>query len=201
MIAKASLEEQYIYVKTLIEEGDFLNLMGRILLWFVRFDCPEMLLEPAAEQTLKFGAVITRFTMSIQSVHKRVDDRIPYIIGSIMDGMKVARFLGEAIITCPPDNRELYNYLATVAVIWDRIRGLIPNMSSLCCVNPVCGKANAQWICTGCRNAFYCGRRCQKRHWRYRGVGHPHWLECETQSMQGIEPLLEYGKVLGPPHE
>eukprot|EP00618_Florenciella_parvula_P006198 CAMPEP_0119473138 /NCGR_PEP_ID=MMETSP1344-20130328/4910_1 /TAXON_ID=236787 /ORGANISM="Florenciella parvula, Strain CCMP2471" /LENGTH=112 /DNA_ID=CAMNT_0007506193 /DNA_START=790 /DNA_END=1124 /DNA_ORIENTATION=+ len=36
---------------------------------------------------------------------------------------------------------------------------------SHCCYH--CGTADAKLRCVGCRRAWYCGKACQKKHWKH----------------------------------
>ncbi|KAG8759022.1 hypothetical protein FRC12_009865 [Ceratobasidium sp. 428] len=182
MIAKQSQDGQYRCVEMLLKEGDLINLTGRIILWFTRFDVSlDEILEIATQQA-KLNAALVELASSIKLIHERTHRPVPYTFEAIMDWLKVAYYLEDAVKLCSPNSHARYHYMLTATAAWSDVRSMIPVMlTEWRCRNPVCNQENPQFMCARCRFAPYCSRECQARDWEYRSTRPPHWLQCGTQ--------------------
>ncbi|KAG8750684.1 hypothetical protein FRC12_012764 [Ceratobasidium sp. 428] len=180
IIAKESQDGQYRCIRLLLEEGDFINLMGRIILWFTRFDVSGGVLEVAADQAMEFNVALMELASSVKPTHKKTYRPVPYILEATMDWLKLAYHFEDAVKICSPNNQARYYYMHTAQASWWTVRDMIPVMFAARCHNPTCNKENPQFICARCRTAPYCSRECQEHDWDDLSTRRPHWLECGT---------------------
>ncbi|KAG8755251.1 hypothetical protein FRC12_010950 [Ceratobasidium sp. 428] len=163
VLHKLAQERQRTCASMLLETGDFINLMGCILLRFTRFDLEDNTLMLATKQIVTFGNELDEFALTVSIVHNATFRRAPFVSTAIMDWTKVALYIEDALNNCTPGRYGLSHHLHAADKAWRNFQKIIPNTPTQSCSNPSCDIANPHLACMGCKHMYYCSHECQER--------------------------------------
>ncbi|KAG9081675.1 hypothetical protein FS749_007471 [Ceratobasidium sp. UAMH 11750] len=167
IINKAVPEDRTACINMLFTGGDFVNLMGRTLLWFPRF--AEMYasneeifggLKGQLEMFNEALVVLARATGPLVS-HSAIGNSYTFNIWA--DRTKVLMFLQYSYQTYLTTNDQtLCAYLKAAKNTWEEFGRMVPYVSDQYCANPDCRGPGPAMSCTRCCKVRYCNQKCQK---------------------------------------
>ncbi|KAG8743158.1 hypothetical protein FRC12_015118 [Ceratobasidium sp. 428] len=190
MVTKNLLENVPPCIDMLFTEGDFVNLMGRSLLWFSRFvdiysskkdigglmSQLDMLQETLIELTRATGPLVSNLLIvTPRPFDIWADWNKTWVFFQYSRQMHLSR-----------NNRTLSTYLDTMTKAWKEFGKMMPNVLDLYCANPDCGRIDPTVQCAQCHTVRYCNKRCQYHHWYYPAFERSHSLACAKPKQETL---------------
>ncbi|KAG8707405.1 hypothetical protein FRC09_001839, partial [Ceratobasidium sp. 395] len=165
MLTRSHLENIPPCINMLFTECDFVNLMGRLFLWFPRFADVFSSNEDIDGLVSQFETLhetlieLVRARGSLALTFFLVTPR-PFDIWA--DWNKTWVFLQYSQhINRSENNQALHAYLGTTTKAWEEFGQMMPKVLDLYCANPDCGRRDPAMQCAECRTTRYCNKRCQ----------------------------------------
>ncbi|KAG8707406.1 hypothetical protein FRC09_001840 [Ceratobasidium sp. 395] len=182
MVTRNLLENIPPCIGMLFTEGDFVNLMGRSLLWFPRF-------ADIYSSNKEIGGIMSQFEMLHETLIELARATGPLVSNLLIvtprpfdiwaDWNKTRVFFQYSQqMHLSRSNRTLHTYFNMMTKAWEEFGQMMPKVLDLYCANPDCGRIDPALQCAQCRTVRYCNKRCQYHHWYYPAFERSHSLGC-----------------------
>ncbi|KAG8725515.1 hypothetical protein FRC09_013754 [Ceratobasidium sp. 395] len=168
MITKNKTENMLACIDQLFAEGDFVNLMGRILLSFRHFANFTTSHQETKDLTQQFDILDDIFTTLAQTTGFVVSPlliKTSHAFNIRADWNKIMAFFkySPQLPHVENDQTPLTYFDKKSKVIWEVFERMIPYVLDLYCANPDCGRINPSMECARCHTMRYCNTGCQQR--------------------------------------
>ncbi|KAG8791710.1 hypothetical protein FRC12_008311 [Ceratobasidium sp. 428] len=155
-------------IEMVFTEGDFVNLMGRTLLWLPRFASTYYPHEEIGDIMTQLELLYETFIELARATEPVVPSLLivtprPFDIWSDWDKTLVF-FQHTQQVYRAENNQNLLTYLDMMTKGWEEFGRMIPyGFWHLYCANPDCGRIDPSMRCARCCTMRYCNKRCQQR--------------------------------------